>query len=121
MEMFFRYGFVGCFNTAIHWLVFFIAFKLIYLDQSLANVLGFFVTVSFSYCMNSFFTFRANLHIRKYLLYICFMAIIYFLIGYIAGQLNGNPFLTLIISSGINFLFGFFVMKKIVLTVGHKA
>lgn len=119
MEMFFRYGFVGCFNTAIHWALFFIVLKLMQVEQSFANVIGFFAAVSFSYCMNSFFTFRANLHLRKYLFYVFFMAIIYFSIGDIAGHLNVNPFVTLMVSSGINFFFGFFLLKKIVLPVGH--
>ena len=53
---------IGFVNTAVDFIVFFMAIALLSADTIVANILAWFVAVQLSYVMNSRFTFREDSH-----------------------------------------------------------
>ena len=53
---------IGIVNTAVDFIVFFMAIALLSSDTIVANILAWFVAVQLSYVMNSRFTFREDSH-----------------------------------------------------------
>lgn len=113
-KQFSKYTLIGILNTLIHWLVFFVFYTLFSSSQSLSNLLGFAVAVVFSFFMNAKFTFQTQANIRRFISFTLFMAIVSWLVGYIADIIALPPLLTLIAFSGISLVLGFLYAKIIV-------
>lgn len=107
---FLKYSFIGIFNTAIHWGCFFCFFYFTG-NQSTSNLIAFLVAVTFSYFANAKLNFKVELNIFRYLIFICFLALISFLIGLGSDHFSINPFLMLISFSLISLIFGFLFSK----------
>ena len=112
--MFFKYLSIGVLNTLLHWSVFLLLFYLWGIGQGSANFLAFVVAVTFSFLMNAKFTFNKQATGIRYLLFISFMGVLSYLIGYIAQGFNLYPIITLITFSGISLVLGYFYSKLIV-------
>lgn len=114
MSLFKKYLSVGVLNTLLHWIMFFCCFYLLHTPQSLSNCIAFLISVSFSYILNSKYTFKQKKEIKKYLLYISFMGVLSYLTGYVADVLKMPTLITLITFSLISLFVGFVFSKKIV-------
>lgn len=53
---------IGIINTAVDFIIFFLAIELLLADKVVANVIAWFIAVQLSYMMNSRFTFREPSH-----------------------------------------------------------
>lgn len=113
-NMFFKYLSIGVLNTLLHWCVFLLLLSLLDFRQGAANFLAFLVAVTFSFCMNAKFTFNKRPTGIRYFLFIVFMGVLSYFIGYIAQYFNFYPIITLVSFSCINLVLGYFYSKLIV-------
>lgn len=107
MKLFIKYCSVGVINTAIHWLIFLFCVYILNQNQSISNVIGFAIAVSFSYLVNSKYTFNTQYKLKSYLLYSLSMTAIAYLVGYLSDYINLPPILTLISFSLFSLVCGF--------------
>lgn len=112
--MIIKYFAIGILNTIIHWVVFGVCFIFFNINQSVSNLLAFLVAVTFSFVMNAKFTFNKKPTSMRYILFICFMGILSFMVGEFADYLYVNPIITLITFSMLSFILGFLYSKFIV-------
>lgn len=112
--LFVKYLIVGVANTLVHAIVFFLG--ILFLSQSLANLLAFFVAATFSFFVNAKFTFKANPKKWKYFSFLGFMGGLSYCLGYFCDSLQIPPIFTFILhcllSLGIGFLFSKFLFKE---------
>lgn len=111
-----RYGLIGLFNTAIHWVVFFVLY-FFNVKQYLSNFIGFCCAVIFSYIMNAKYNFQSKQSLKKFSLFFCLMSTLNLGMGGLADYLNLLPFFTLVVSSGLSFFVGYIVSKYFVFKV----
>lgn len=116
---FIKYAAVGLLNTALHWSVF---GGLVYLNcsQSIANVIGFCLAVTFSFFVNAKFTFQVKATLIRYLAYASFMGLLAFLSGWYADMKGINPIITLISFSAFSLIAGFIYSKLVVFRNNEK-
>ncbi len=116
---FFKYAAVGLLNTALHWSAF---AGLVYLhcSQSIANVVGFCLAVTFSFFVNAKFTFQVKATLLKYLAYVSFMGLLAFLSGWYADLKAIRPIITLISFSAFSLIAGFIYSKFVVFRKNTK-
>lgn len=112
--LFVKYLIVGVANTLVHAIVFFLG--ILFLSQSLANLLAFFVAATFSFFVNAKFTFKASPKKWKYFSFLGFMGGLSYFVGYFCDNLQILPIFTFILhcilSLGIGFLFSKFLFKE---------
>lgn len=108
-----KYFHVGVLNTLIHWGVFYIIYHFTQ-QQSLSNLCGFLLSVTFSYFANAKYTFNSEIYLNKYLLYVLFMGSMSYSFGYIAQKMNLPSLITLISFSAFSFFVGFIFSKKFI-------
>lgn len=113
VSLFKKYFHVGIINTALHWLTFYIVYRLCE-EQSLSNLAGFLLSVSFSYVANAKYTFEKTVKISKYILYITFMGAMSYIFGYVSSLLHFHAIVTLILFSGFSLIAGFIFSKIVV-------
>lgn len=106
-NQFTRYLSVGVINTAIHWLVFIIAYNAFQSTQALANFGAFCVAVTFSFFANARWTFDSEATTIRYMLYVFFIGTLASAIGWYGDSFSLNPAVTMIIFSGISLTCGF--------------
>lgn len=75
-RQFLTYAAIGVINTAIHWGVFGCFYEFATFSQSLSNLLGFLIAVTFSYVMNAKFTFQRQRNFAGYIKMTIIMACI---------------------------------------------
>lgn len=114
LKLFAKYFSVGVLNTAVHWLVFTACLYGFHIRQASANLIAFCVAVSLSYYLNARFTFRAPATTMRYVLFVGFMGLLSFTIGWIADFTALPPLLTLITFSAVSLICGFFYSKLVV-------
>ncbi|KUV02335.1 translocase [Escherichia coli] len=107
IKIFSRYVSVGVINTLIHWGVFSVIIYYFDTKQSVANLISFFVAVTFSFFINAKFTFKSEATSFKYLIFVTFMGVMAFTTGKIADYLSIPGIATLIFFSGISLVLGF--------------
>lgn len=107
------YGLIGILNTGIHFVVFWFVLK-ICLYQSLANLMGFLVAVTFSFVMNAKYTFKARPTRMRFLKMVVLMALVSLVFGAIGDYFRMNPLLTFGVYFVLNPLIGFCVTKFLV-------
>lgn len=107
--LFVRYVMVGVANTLVHAGVFFLGILL--LSQSLANLIAFFVSASFSFFANAKFTFKAAPKKSKYLCFVIFMGGLSYLTGYFCDELSIAPAFTFILHCFLSLIIGFLFSK----------
>lgn len=114
IDLFRKYFTVGIINTAIHWFIFSILVFIFQTSQTVANFIAFCVAVTFSFLVNAKWTFKVQASLSRYLIFTVFMALIAFLIGYIADQVELLPILTLLLFSSLSLFIGFLYSNYIV-------
>ena len=107
IKIFSRYVSVGVINTLIHWGVFAVIIYYFDAKQSVANLISFFIAVTFSFFINAKFTFKSEATSFKYLIFVTFMGVMAFTTGKIADYLSIPGIATLIFFSGISLVLGF--------------
>lgn len=112
-----KYAIIGIANTLIHAAIFFLLTFSI--NQSLANLIAFFVAASFSFYANAKFTFKAAPKRWKYAAFVLFMGLMSYWLGYFCDLFKIFPFFTFILhcffSLIIGFLFSKFLFKERIL------
>lgn len=110
---FLRYGLIGLANTGIHFCVFWLIF--IYLDsQAVGNLCGFLVAVSFSFFMNSRFTFKKQPTIGRFIKMALLMSGLSYGSGFVGDSLNVHPIVTFVGYSALSYIIGFLLTKNFV-------
>lgn len=112
-KQFSLYTLIGIANTAVHWIVFAVLYSLDY-TQATSNLAGFLAASLFSYIVNSKVTFKTDLHIKRYLVFMAGMAVISLVVGYIGDVMILHPLITLIVFSFISLIVGFVWSKFVV-------
>lgn len=112
--MFTRYALIGIVNTAVHFATYFTLITY-GLNQSSSNVLAFSVAVTGSYLLNAKFTFQAKYKPKEYSLYVFFMGILSYSIGYIGDHLALPSILSLLTFSALSLLIGYKFSKLLFL------
>lgn len=114
-QTFSKYVMVGILNTAIHWLSFLILFEFL-ATQSTSNFVAFLIAVTFSFFINSKFTFKSKRSFGRYVSFITFMSMVSFLTGYMADKMALPIILTLVIFSSLSLVCGYYYSKFFVFT-----
>ncbi|MCU1749561.1 GtrA family protein [Pseudomonas sp. 6D_7.1_Bac1] len=106
-----RFVSVGLLNTLIHWSTFFVLHTAMGFRQAPSNFVGFCLAVSFSFYANARYTFKQKTSVSRYLLFVGFMGLMSYGVGYVADQLLLPGLMTLVVFSGISLVCGFFYSK----------
>lgn len=114
INLFKRYATIGILNTALHWLVFILAVYVVGASQALGNLLAFCVAVTFSFALNSIFTFKRKASGGMYFSYVAFMGGLSLAFGYISDLINIEPIVTLILFSMVSLVVGFLFSRYVV-------
>jgi putative flippase GtrA len=78
------YAAVGVANTLIHWQLFYVLRTAGELSQAVSNVSAFCVAATFSLYVHALYTFDAKYSVLRYLVYLCFMGGMSFVVGHFA-------------------------------------
>jgi len=111
--LFQKYASVGVLNTLLHWGIFYALYQL-GATQGIANVLAFLAAVSFSFVVNSRYTFQSGMTGARYLLYIGFMGTMALVLGRLADWMHLPAVITLITFSGFSLIAGFLYARYMV-------
>ncbi|WP_032642937.1 GtrA family protein [Enterobacter sp. EGD-HP1] len=114
LKLFSRYISVGVINTALHWVCFGALLHFFEATQAVANVIAFFIAVTFSFFANARWTFKSKVTSGRYIAFVTFMGIMAGLTGYIADAISAPPVVTLVTFSGFSLIAGFIYSKFIV-------
>lgn len=106
-KLFAKYTTVGVLNTGLHWLVFSLLHLAGGLDQARSNLASFCVAATFSFYVNARYTFQAQATSLRYVLFIGFMGLCSWLVGYIGDRLQLHALVTLVAFSAISLVLGF--------------
>ncbi|WP_369790613.1 GtrA family protein [Rouxiella sp. WC2420] len=116
LKLLFKYCVVGAFNTLLHWLTFAIVYNYLHASQAMSNLAGFCIAVTFSFFVNAKWTFNAEHTTFRYFIYVGFMGCVALAFGFIADEMQFNPYITLvgftITSLVIGFLYSNFVVFR---------
>ncbi|NUT87904.1 GtrA family protein [Pseudomonas corrugata] len=113
-KVFFSYALVGLANTLIHWQIFFVLRVAAGLDQSISNFLAFCVAASFSFYINALYTFEAKPSAVGYVLFLCFMGALSFIVGDLGDRWHVHSLLTVTVFSLLSLVFGFLFSRFVV-------
>ncbi|HHT3723682.1 TPA: GtrA family protein [Citrobacter freundii] len=114
LKLFAKYTSIGVVNTLIHWAAFFVFIYFLHSNQTIANLVGFLVAVSFSFYANAKFTFNSQTTTMRYMLYVGFMGFLSATVGWAADICGLAPIFTLVGFSAISLVCGFIYSKFIV-------
>lgn len=104
---FLRYVSVGVLNTALHWCAFFTMHLWLGLSQAESNLWAFLLAVTFSFCVNARWTFRARTSAGRYVAFVVFMGALSYLVGRLGDSISLFPLATLALFSALSLLIGF--------------
>lgn len=116
---FFSYSLVGLANTLIHWQIFFVLRVAAGLDQSISNFSAFCVAASFSFYVNALYTFEAKTSVSGYVLFLCVMGALSFIVGYLGDRWYVHGLLTVTVFSLLSLVIGF-LLSRFVVFRGHR-
>ncbi|HII4350306.1 GtrA family protein [Enterobacter sp. KB-221C9] len=114
LKLFSRYISIGVINTALHWVCFGALLHFFEATQAVANVIAFFIAVTFSFFANARWTFKSQVTSGRYIAFVTFMGIMAGMTGYIADAISAPPLVTLVTFSGFSLIAGFIYSKFIV-------
>ncbi|EAT2185573.1 TPA: GtrA family protein [Salmonella enterica] len=114
LKLFAKYTSIGVLNTLIHWGVFALVVASFGSPQSIANLSGFCVAVTFSFFMNARYTFSSKTTKHRYFIFVGFMGALAFISGVIADRFELPAITTLIFFSGSSLVLGFLYSKFVV-------
>ncbi|KHK64420.1 GtrA family protein [Pseudomonas frederiksbergensis] len=113
------YALVGLANTLLHWQMFFVLRVAVGLDQSTSNLAAFCVAASFSYYLNAIYTFDAKLSAMGYLVFLCLMGALSYVVGYLGDRWQIHGLLTVAAFSLLSLVLGFLLSLYVVFR-GHR-
>jgi putative flippase GtrA len=113
------YALVGLANTLLHWQMFFVLRVAVGLDQSTSNLAAFCVAASFSYYLNAIYTFDAKLSAMGYLVFLCLMGALSYVVGYLGDRWQIHGLLTVAAFSLLSLMLGF-LLSRYVMFRGHR-
>lgn len=113
------YALVGLANTLLHWQMFFVLRVAVGLDQSTSNLAAFCVAASFSYYLNAIYTFDAKLSAMGYLVFLCLMGALSYVVGYLGDRWQIHGLLTVAAFSLLSLVLGFLLSRYVVFR-GHR-
>ncbi|MBD9463404.1 GtrA family protein [Pseudomonas sp. Pdm06] len=116
---FFSYALIGLANTLIHWQVFFVLRVAFGLNQALSNFTAFCVAASFSFYVNALYTFEAKTSVLGYVLFLCVMGTLSFIVGYLGDRWHVHGLLTVAVFSLLSLVIGF-LLSRFVVFRGHR-
>ncbi|MEZ1315557.1 GtrA family protein [Pseudomonas fluorescens] len=108
------YAVIGVANTLIHWQMFFVLTTAVELSQALGNFLAFCVAASFSFYVNAVYTFDSRVSMWRYLLFVGFMGLLSYGLGFIADTHDIRRLVTVVTFSLLSLFLGFFYARFIV-------
>lgn len=108
------YALVGLANTLLHWQMFFVLRVAVGLDQSTSNLAAFCVAASFSYYLNAIYTFDAKLSAMGYLVFLCLMGALSYVVGYLGDRWQIHGLLTVAAFSLLSLVLGFLLSRFVV-------
>lgn len=114
IKLFTRYLSIGVINTALHWVCFGTLVYFFMVSQATANVVAFFIAVTFSFFANAKWTFQSSVTKGKYVAFTVFMGSMAGLTGYVADLVAAPPIITLIAFSGFSLIAGFIFSNFII-------
>ncbi|MFS3556948.1 GtrA family protein [Citrobacter braakii] len=114
LKLFAKYTSIGVINTMIHWVVFALCIYAFNTNQSVANLMGFMIAISFSFFANARFTFNTTPNTLRFAMYVGFMGALSVAVGWIADKTGFLPIITLVMFSIISLVCGFIYSKFIV-------
>lgn len=117
---FFSYSLVGLANTLIHWQIFFVLRVAAGLNQSTSNLAAFCVAASFSFYVNALYTFEAKISVLGYVLFLCVMGALSFIVGYLGDRWHVHGLLTVAAFSLLSLVIGFLLSRFLVFR-GHQS
>ena len=112
--MFTRYALFGLINTSTHFITYFILINQGF-NQSVSNLLAFSVAVTGSYLLNAKYTFQSKYKPKEYSLYVFFMGLLSYSIGYLGDHLSLPSILSLLTFSGFSLIIGYKFSKLLFL------
>jgi putative flippase GtrA len=86
---------VGVANTLIYWQLFYVLTTAAELSQAASNVSAFGVAAAFSLYVHALYTFDAKYSVLRYLVYLCFMGLMSFVVGHFADVWKIHGWVTL--------------------------
>lgn len=116
---FLTYALVGLANTLIHWQVFFVLRVAFGFNQAMSNFVAFCVAASFSFYVNALYTFEAKTSVFGYVLFLCVMGALSFLVGYLGDRWHIHGLLTVAVFSLLSLVIGF-LLSRFVVFRGHR-
>lgn len=108
-----KYLSIGLLNTLIHWTIFIVLTQQGE-PQALANLIAFIVAVTFSFFVNSRYTFSSSYSVARYVSFTSFMGLLAFTFGWLGDYLFLPELVTLISFSASSLIIGFAYSKYIV-------
>ncbi|MCP1772814.1 putative flippase GtrA [Neisseria perflava] len=102
-----RYTVAGIANTLLHWLALGILVSACGWPHAPANLLAFFIAVSFSFWLNAKWTFRRPMSSRRYLAFVGVMAALALFTGLLTDYLQWPVAATAVMFSAVSWLGGF--------------
>lgn len=113
------YTVIGVANTLIHWQLFFVCRSAFDFSQATSNFLAFCVAASFSFYMNTLYTFRVLASWWRYLLFMGCMGGLSLLTGWLADRWRLPGIVTLVVFSLLSLVGGFVLSKWVVFRERH--
>lgn len=107
------YGLIGLLNTAVHFIVFIVGYKLIE-SQTISNFIAFCVAVVFSFFMNAKFTFKKRPTMKMFLKMFLVMSLLSIGAGYAGDMFSVHPMITFVGYCIFSYLVGFILSKTFV-------
>ena len=108
----FRYGLVGILNTGLHAVVLYVLSGALGRPLGISNLFAFLCAATFSYFVNSHFTFEKQPNSRGYVLFVSLNGFLAYVVGFAGEMVFATALQVFLIFSSISFVLGFFVSKK---------
>ncbi|MCU4359311.1 GtrA family protein [Acinetobacter ursingii] len=112
MLNFFKYNFIGIFNSSIHWLSYLVCTYYLAFSSMTSNLISFFLAASTSYILNSKFNYHTQMTKSRYFKFLLIMGTLSYTIALTFYLLEINNIIMLISYTLISILFGFFLTKN---------
>ncbi|TFY92714.1 GtrA family protein [Pseudomonas kairouanensis] len=108
------YAVIGVANTVIHWQLFFVFRSAFDFSQALSNFLAFCMAASFSFYMNTLYTFSVQASWVRYLLFMGCLGGLSLLVGWLADRWRLPGLVTVLVFSLLSLVCGFLLAKWVV-------
>jgi putative flippase GtrA len=105
------YALIGCLNSIVHILVFYVLNIKFGVSQGTANLAAFYLSVTLSYILNGKVTFKNSLSINKYFCFVLLLGSNAFLFGYLGGVFKIHPMIMVTCFATLNLVLSFLGSK----------